>query len=60
MTYIHETLKNFSNEVLVTLLDKELLNPLADVTARRVLKDRLEDLDGFMQAEALADKVASA
>jgi len=60
MTYIHETLKNFSNEVLVTLLDKELLNPLADVTARRVLKDRLEDLDGFMHAEALADKVISA
>ena len=60
MTYIHETLTKFSNEVLVTLLDKELLNPLADVTARRVLKDRLEDLDGFMQAEALADKVVSA
>ena len=57
MTYIHETLKNFSNEVLVTLLDKELLHPLADVTARRVLKDRLEGLDEFMQAEALADKV---
>jgi hypothetical protein len=60
MTYIHETLKNFSNEVLVTLLDKELLNPLADVTARRVLKDRLENYDGFMQAESLADKVVSA
>jgi len=60
MTYIHEALTKFNNEVLVTLLDKELLNPLADVTARRVLKDRLEDLDGFMQAEALADKVVSA
>jgi len=60
MTYIHEALTKFSNEVLVTLLDKELLNPLADVTARRVLKDRLEDLDGVMQAEALADKVVSA
>jgi len=60
MTYIHETLNKFSNEVLVTLLDRELLNPLADVTARRVLKDRLENLDGVMQAEALADKVVSA
>jgi len=60
MTYIHEALTKFSNEVLVTLLDKELLNPLADVTARRVLKDRLENLDGVVQAEALADKVLSA
>lgn len=60
MTYIHEALTKFSNEVLVTLLDKELLNPLADVTARRVLKDRLEDLDGVVHAEALADKVVSA
>jgi len=60
MNNIHQTLNKFSNEVLVTLLDRELLNPLADVTARRVLKDRLENLDGVMQAEALADKVVSA
>ena len=60
MNNIHKSLNKFSNEVLVTLLDKELLNPLADITARRVLKDRLENLDGVMQAEALADKVVSA
>ena len=60
MTYIHTALSKFNNEVLVTLLDNELLNPLADVTARRVLKDRLEGLDEVVQVENLNDKVVGA
>ena len=59
MTYIHEALSKFNNEVLVTLLDNELLNPLADVTARRVLKDRLEALDEVVQVENLNDKAGA-
>ena len=60
MTYIHTALTKFDTETLVTLLDKELLNPLADVTARRVLKDRLESLDEVVQVENLNDKVVGA
>lgn len=60
MTYIHTALTKFDTETLVTLLDKELLNPLADVTARRVLKDRLEGLDKVVRVENLNDKVVGA
>ena len=60
MTYIHTALTKFDTETLVTLLDKELLNPLADVTARRVLKDRLEGLDEVVRVENLNDKVVGA
>ena len=59
MTYIHTALTKFDTETLVTLLDKELLNPLADVTARRVLKDRLESLDEVVQVENLNDKAGA-
>ena len=60
MTYIHTALTKFDTETLVTLLDKELLNPLADVTARRVLKDRLEGLDEVVCVENLNDKIVGA
>jgi hypothetical protein len=59
-TYIYESLRTFTNDQLTALLENELLHSLADVAARRILKDRLEGLDEMVRVENLKDKIASA
>jgi hypothetical protein len=55
-----EILSKMSNKDLLGLINFELLEPVANKMARRILKDRLEGLDEMVKSEVLHDKIASA
>jgi len=55
-----EILSKMSNKDLLGLINFELLEPVANKMARRILKDRLEGLEDVVRVENLKDKIVSA
>ena len=49
-----------TNNELIDLIELEVLDLEADVAVRRILKDRLEGLEGVVKGEVLASKIVSA
>ena len=55
-----EILSKMSNKDLLGLINFELLEPVANKMARRILKDRLEGLEQVVKSEVLHDKIVGA
>jgi hypothetical protein len=55
-----DSLQTKTNHELIDLIELDVLDHDDDAMVRRILKDRLEGLEGVVKGEVLADKIVSA
>jgi hypothetical protein len=55
-----DSLQTKTNDELIDLIELDVLDHNDDAMVRRILKDRLEGLEGVVKGEVLADKIVGA
>jgi hypothetical protein len=55
-----DSLQTKTNDELIDLIELDVLNYNDDSMVRRILKDRLEGLEGVVKNEVLANKIVGA